>query len=153
MKKTLIILTSFVLISCSSSENHADYEKNLEIAKKFISLHSSEDWEAQAELIHDDLSWSQPVYGSENYGKEGHIEAMKMYQSMFDNIKFEADYWLPGVDPETGMRDGAVRTYGTWTGVPTETGKEFRAPKDCFMVFPNQNAEPGQEWFYLGERI
>ena len=38
MKKTLIILTSFVLISCSSSENHADYEKNLEIAKKFLSV-------------------------------------------------------------------------------------------------------------------
>ena len=100
MKKTLIILISFVLISCSSSENHADYEKNLEIAKKFISLHSSEDWEAQAELIHDDLSWSQPVYGSENYGKEGHIEAMKMYQSMFDNIKFEADYWLNPLSPK-----------------------------------------------------
>ena len=30
--------------------------------------------------------------------------------------------------------------------------KEFRAPKDCFIVFPNQNAEPGQEWFYLGEQ-
>ena len=35
----------------------------------------------------------------------------------------------------------------------SEQGKELRAPKDCFMVFPNQNAEPGQEWFYLGERI
>ena len=35
MKKTLIMLISFALISCSSSENHADYEKNLEIAKKF----------------------------------------------------------------------------------------------------------------------
>ncbi len=34
-----------------------------------------------------------------------------------------------------------------------EQGKELRAPKDCFIVFPNQNAEPGQEWFYLGERI
>ncbi|MAF82187.1 MAG: succinylglutamate desuccinylase [Proteobacteria bacterium] len=33
----------------------------------------------------------------------------------------------------------------------SEKGKELRAPKDCFMVFPNQNAEPGQEWFYLGE--
>ena len=32
-------------------------------------------------------------------------------------------------------------------------GKELRAPKDCFMGFPNQNAEPGQEWFYLGEEI
>ena len=34
----------------------------------------------------------------------------------------------------------------------SEKGKEVIAPKDCFMVFPNQNAEPGQEWFYLGEQ-
>ena len=34
----------------------------------------------------------------------------------------------------------------------SEKGKELRAPKDCFIVFPNQNAEPGQEWFYLGEQ-
>ena len=33
-----------------------------------------------------------------------------------------------------------------------ESGKEIRAPKDCFIIFPNQNAEPGQEWFYLGEK-
>ena len=150
MKKTLIILISFVLISCSSSENHADYEKNLEIAKKFISLHSSENWEAQAELIHDDLSWSQPVYGSENYGKEGHIEAMKMYQSMFDNIKFEADYWLPGVDPETGMRDGAVRTYGTWTGVHTETGKEFSLSSYHAMSFKDGKIIGGGDFFDFG---
>ena len=35
----------------------------------------------------------------------------------------------------------------------SEKEKEFRAPKDCFIVFPNQYAEPGQEWFYLGEQI
>ena len=34
----------------------------------------------------------------------------------------------------------------------SEKGKEIIAPKDCFIVFPNQNAEPGQEWFYLGEK-
>ena len=34
----------------------------------------------------------------------------------------------------------------------SEQGKEVIAPKDCFIVFPNQNAEPGQEWFYLGEQ-
>ena len=34
----------------------------------------------------------------------------------------------------------------------SEKGKEVIAPKDCFIVFPNQNAEPGQEWFYLGEQ-
>ena len=34
----------------------------------------------------------------------------------------------------------------------SEKGKELRAPKDCFIIFPNQNAAPGQEWFYLGEQ-
>ena len=34
----------------------------------------------------------------------------------------------------------------------SEKGKEVIAPKDCFIIFPNQNAEPGQEWFYLGEQ-
>ena len=124
MKKLLIVLIGLVFASCvnvqtdveeSVNQQHPDFEKNKEIAQNFIDLHFVEDWEAQAELVHEDLDWSPPMYGSENYGKAEHIEAMKMYQQMFDNIKFEADYWLPGVDPETGMRDGSVRTYGVWT--------------------------------------
>ena len=121
MKNIIIVLFGIGLISCSGNQHHPDFEKNKAVIQKFVNLHSDEDWEAQAELLHEDLSWSQPVYGSENYGKNEHVEAMKMYQSMFDNIKYETEYWLAGIDPETGIRDGSVRTYGTWTGVHTET--------------------------------
>ena len=31
---------------------------------------------------------------------------MKMYQDMFDNITYEAQNWLPGVNAETGALDG-----------------------------------------------
>ena len=96
MKKLLIVLVALLFTSCvfnqevsnnSGNEQHPDFEKNKEIAQKFIDLHYAEDWEAQAELVHEDLDWSPPMYGSENYGKAEHVEAMKMYQQMFDNIK------------------------------------------------------------------
>jgi len=159
MKKLLIVLIGLLFTSCSyvggdvkTSVNlqHPDFEKNMEIAQKFIDLHSVEDWEAQAELLHEDLDWSPPMYGSENYGKAGHIEAMKMYQQMFDNIKFEADYWLPGVDPETGMRDGSVRTYGTWTGIHTESGKEWALKSYHPMAFKDGKIIGGGDYFDFG---
>ena len=138
MKNYLLLFFSlFILNSCENNNSnmmHPDFEKNKETAMKFIELHNSEDIEAQAELIHEDLDWAPPMYGSENYGRAEHIEAMKMYHAMLDNIKFEAEYWLPGVDPETGMNDGSVRTYGTWTGVHTESGKEFALKSYLHMV-------------------
>jgi len=161
MKKLLIVLIGLLFTSCifnqgnhvsnnPGSEQHADFEKNKEIAQKFIDLHFAEDWEAQAELLHDDLDWSPPMYGSENYGKAEHIEAMKMYQQMFDNIKFDADYWLPGVDPETGIRDGSVRTYGTWTGVHTESGKEWALKSYHPMAFKDGKIIGGGDYFDFG---
>ena len=159
MKKLLIVLIGLVFASCvnvqtdveeSVNLKHPDFEKNKEIAQNFIDLHYAEDWEAQAELVHEDLDWSPPMYGSENYGKAEHVEAMKMYQQMFDNIKFEADYWLPGVDPETGMRDGSVRTYGTWTGVHTESGKEWALKSYHPMAFKDGKIIGGGDYFDFG---
>ena len=159
MKKLLIVLIGLVFASCvnvqtdaeeSVNLQHPDFEKNKEIAQKFIDLHYAEDWEAQAELVHEDLDWSPPMYGSENYGKVEHVEAMKMYQQMFDNIKFEADYWLPGVEPETGMRDGSVRTYGTWTGVHTESGKEWALKSYHPMAFKDGKIIGGGDYFDFG---
>ena len=157
--KLLIVLIGLAFTSCSYvggdvttsvNDQHPDFEKNKEIAQKFIDLHFVEDWEAQAELVHEDLDWSPPMYGSENYGKAEHIEAMKMYQQMFDNIKFEADYWLPGVDPETGIRDGSVRTYGTWTGVHTESGKEWALKSYHPMAFKDGKIIGGGDYFDFG---
>ena len=169
MKKLLIVLIGLVFTSCLNVNNevpdvpvvpdvpeapvnlqHPDFEKNKKIAQNFIDLHFVEDWEAQAELVHEDLDWSPPMYGSENYGKAEHVEAMKMYQQMFDNIKFEADYWLPGVDPETGMRDGSVRTYGTWTGVHTESGKEWALKSYHPMAFKDGKIIGGGDYFDFG---
>ena len=150
MKKIIIILFGIGLISCSGNQHHPDFEKNKAVIQKFVNLHSVEDWEAQAELLHEDLSWSQPVYGSENYGKDEHFEAMKMYQSMFDNIKYETEYWLAGIDPETGIRDGSVRTYGTWTGVHTETGKEFKLNAYHAISFKDGKIVGGGDYFDFG---
>ena len=154
MKNYLLLFISlFLLNSCEGDKPtamHPDFEKNKELAMKFIELHGSEDWEAQAALIHKDLDWAQPVYGSENYGKEGHVEAMKMYQMMFDNINYDADYWLPGVDPETGINDGSVRTYGTWTGIHAETGKEFSLKSYHAMAFKDGQIIGGGDYFDFG---
>ena len=158
MKKLLTVLIGLLFTSCSftggnvpeAPEQHPDFEKNKKIAQNFIDLHFVEDWEAQAELLHEDLDWSPPMYGSENYGKAEHVEAMKMYQQMFDNIKFQADYWLPGVDPETGMIDGSVRTYGTWTGVHTESGKEWALKSYHPMAFKDGKIIGGGDYFDFG---
>ena len=154
MKNYLLLFVSLILFNSCENDKisviHPDFEKNKEIAIKFIELHNSENLEAQAELIHEDLDWAPPMYGSENYGKADHIEAMKMYHTMFDNIKFQADYWLPGVDPETGMNDGSVRTYGTWTGVHTETGKDFVLKAYHPMAFKDGQIIGGGDYFDFG---
>ena len=80
----------------------------------------------------------------------GSILSVSAGEYKFDNIKFEADYWLPGVDPETGMRDGAVRTYGTWTGVHTETGKEFNLSSYHAMSFKDGKIIGGGDYFDFG---
>ena len=153
----LLFVTLFLFNSCENkkvSVMHPDFEKNKATAIEFIELHNSEDWEAQAELLHEDLDWAPPMYGSENYGKAEHIEAMKMYQEMFDNIKFEADYWLPGVDPQTGMNDGSVRTYGTWTGVNVATGKVLDLHGYWYMNFDEDGKVIAQgDYFDFGGMI
>ena len=159
MKKLLIVLIGLVFASCvnvqtdveeSVNQQHPDFEKNKEIAQNFIDLHFVEDWEAQAELVHEDLDWSPPMYGSENYGKAEHVEAMKMYQQMFDNIKFEADYWLPGVDQETRIIKKKKKTYGTWTGVHTESGKEWALKSYHPMAFKDGKIIGGGDYFDFG---
>ena len=118
-KKGAVIKLSLLI---HQVDNNPNYASNLEVAKSFMTAHGTEDLAAQTEMLHDDLLWQPPAYGSEQYGKTEHIEALAMYQTVFDNILFTADNWLPGVLAETGELDGSVRTYGTWTGVSASTG-------------------------------
>ena len=152
MKKTFLCLSIlFGLISCEQPNgNHPDFEKNVEIAKKFIKLHEVEDYKTQESLLHDDLLWQPPVYGAPQYGKKEHVEAMIMYQTMFDDITYEAQNWLPGVNAETGKLDGSVRTYGTWTGTHTETGKSFSLTSYHTMDFKEGKIVAGGDYFDFG---
>ena len=65
-------------------------------------------------------------------------------------LKYETEYWLAGIDPETGIRDGSVRTYGTWTGVHTETGKEFKLNAYHAISFKDGKIVGGGDYFDFG---
>ena len=76
------------------------------------------------EYLHPEMEWHMPVYGMDMGDIEDVKEAIRGYQSEFNNMKFTADYWLPGVNTETGIPDGSTRVYGTWTSTHASTGKE-----------------------------
>jgi ketosteroid isomerase-like protein len=121
-----LIAALFLVASCNTQvDNNPNYAANLEVVKSFLTAHGAEDIAAQREMLHDDLLWQPPMYGSEQYGKAEHVEALVTYQTVFDNVLYTPDNWLPGVLAETGELDGSVRTYGTWTGTHVETGKSF----------------------------
>ena len=61
--------------------------------------------------------WHMPVYGMGRGGIDEVKAAILGYQAEFDNMKFTADNWLPGVDTDTGIPDGSTRVYGIWTSV------------------------------------
>ena len=61
MKKLLSILLVSIFMSCSQG-GHPDFAKNTATAKKMLELQGSEaDFQAQLDLIHQDVKW-QPVF-------------------------------------------------------------------------------------------
>jgi ketosteroid isomerase-like protein len=149
--KLSLVAALFLVASCNTQvDNNPNYASNLEVAKSFMTAHGTEDLAAQTEMLHDDLLWQPPAYGSEQYGKTEHIEALAMYQTVFDNILFTADNWLPGVLAETGELDGSVRTYGKWTGTHAETGKPFSLQSYHTFDFVDGKIAAGGDYFDLG---
>lgn len=73
-----------------------------------------------------------------------------MYQTLFDNIQYTPDNWLPGVLAETGKLDGSVRTYGTWTGTHVETGKSFSLHSYHTFDFVDGKIAAGGDYFDFG---
>tara|TARA_B110000285_G_scaffold208067_1_gene247964 strand:+ start:295 stop:825 length:531 start_codon:yes stop_codon:yes gene_type:complete len=150
MTKVLNFLLLAVLISGCSTGNHTDFEANTAKAKEYFLLHQNENAEAMWEYIHPDLNWHMPVYGSEMAGVEEIKNALAGYHAAFEDMQFEADYWLPGVDTETGMVDGSTRTYGTWTAKHTETGKEVSVTSYHSFAFKDGKIIGGGDWFDVG---
>ena len=102
------------------------------------------------EMIHDDLSWHMPVYGSEMADAQGLKDALVNYQTAFDNMNFTADYWLPGVDEATGLLDGSTRVYGTWTADHVASGKSVTLTAYHAFAFTDGKISGGGDWFDYG---
>ncbi len=151
LSKLSLIAALFLVASCSTQVDiNPDYASNLEVAESFFAAHGAEDIAAQTEMLHDDLLWQPPMYGSEQYGKAEHVEALVMYQDAFDDILYTPDYWLPGVLAETGELDGSVRTYGTWTGTHIETGQSFNLHSYHTLDFADGKIIAGGDYFDFG---
>ena len=146
-----LVAILFFAASCNTQvDNNPNYASNLEVAKSFMTAHGTEDVDAQTEMLHEDLLWQPAAYEAKQYGKSEHIEALSMYQTLFDNILYTPDNWLPSVLAETRELDGSVRTYGTWTGTPTETGKPFSLHPYHTLDFVDGKISARGDYFDLG---
>jgi hypothetical protein len=62
-------------------------------------------------------------------------EYLQGWQDAMEDITWEAENYLPGADPETGIPNGSVRTYGYWSGTNTASGKSFRGLWYHYLTF------------------
>ncbi len=151
MKKLMIALLGLVtLISCQNNEYRAEFEKNTETAKAYFKLHESEDAQAMFEYLHPDMEWHMPVYGTPLVGIDEVKAALQGYQDAFDDMSFVADYWLPGVNTDTGVPDGSTRVYGTWNATHSETGVRVALTAYHSFEFKDGKIHRGGDWFDLG---
>lgn len=134
--KNILFLLSLTVLLASCTNSNSKYTENLATAKKFFVLHGEENLEAQLNLISKDIKNEPPFYGSEMIGYDVLTSLIKGYHDAFNDIKYTAKVWLPGTD-SLGVLDGSVRTYGEWTGVQAETGKQLNLKGYWYFGFDN----------------
>lgn len=151
MKQLLsLIFCSLLLLSCSSNTSNTEFEKNTELAKDFFKQFEERNIDAVHGYLHPDIEWHMPVYGLDMGGLEEVKAALLGYQAEYDDLKFTADYWLPGVNTETGKPDGSTRVYGTWTSTHKRTGKKTKLTSYHSFEFEEGKIIRGGDWFDLG---
>ena len=134
MKKLLLFISLGLFLSCSNVQ-HPDFERNLEITKEWFDVFVTEDLDATMDFYADELEYQSAFYGGPIMSKEGTTEYLKGWQDAMENITWEAENYLPGVDPDTGLLNGSVRTYGYWSGTNTASGKSFRGLWYHYLTF------------------
>ena len=65
MKNLIILLITLQLLSCGNTSHQKEFDANTELAKAYFQLHEEENAEAMFELLHPDMQWHLPGYGSE----------------------------------------------------------------------------------------
>lgn len=122
-KQLILLFAGMLLVSCADNPN---YDKNLATAQKLFALHGEENLAEQLALVSKDIQLEVPMYGSnELLGYDAYASIAKAYHDNFEDIKYNPEVWLPGVDTVSLKPDGSVRTYGTWTGKNSITGKDI----------------------------
>ena len=122
----MILILMITLSSCTGVQQNPDFDKNVELAKTWFDTFTSEDYDATAALMSEDVEWQGCFYGSPVMNKEEAMAYMKGWHDAMENITYTPENYLPGVGPETGQLNGSVRTYGVWTGTNTASVKSLR---------------------------
>ena len=134
MKKLLLLCTVLLLTSCTDVQ-HSDFEKNVATAKEWFEVFVTEDLDATMSFFADEVEYQSAFYGGPMMNREELREYYKGWQDNMEDIRWEAENYLPGVDPETNLPNGSVRTYGTWRGTSVASGKSFAAKFYHYMTF------------------
>ena len=149
LKLIILLITVSLFVSCGGN---LSYEKNLATAQKLFELHGEEMLEEQLALVSKDMKLYTPMYGSsEPMGYDVYASILKGYHENFENIKYNAQAWLPGVDTLSLKPDGSVRTYGTWTGKNSVTGKEINLNGYWYFNFDAEGKVIAQGDFLITE--
>ena len=148
MKKLFLIGLTALFISCS--QTNPDFDKNVEIAKEWFDVFVTEDFEAVSAFYADEVEYQSAFYGGPIMNREETLNYLKGWHDAMEDITWEAENYLPGVDPETGLLNGSVRTYGTWTGIHTESGKEWALKSYHPMAFKDGKIIGGGDYFDFG---
>ena len=134
--KRILLIAGLILCSCSQPLQNPNFEKNVVLAKKWFELWEAEDIEGLSLMISDKVEWQGAFYGQElTKSKAEVIDYINGWIGAMENINYEPDNFLAGVDPETNLPDGSVRTYGTWTGINTASAKNFEVKFYHFLTF------------------
>ena len=139
MKNLVYFLGLFALVAVGCNSN-PKYKTNLAIAKKTFELFQAEDLETEMTLFSEDLVYTPPSYGAEDLSKEEFKGLLQMYHSVFDEIAYTPEVWLPGTDNE-GNLDGSVRTYGTWNSKNARTGEQITPLRSYHFFNFNEQGE------------
>ena len=136
MKHILLIFTAALFLGSCTQNPNPTFDANVELAKTWFSTFEAEDMESIAAMFADEVEYQGAFYGMELMStKEEVLAYMGGWHAAMDSITYTPENFLPVVYPETILPNGSVRTYGTWTGVSTTSGKSFEAKFYHYMTF------------------
>ncbi len=105
------------------------------INKEWFDVFVTEDFEAVSAYYAEEVEYQSAFYGGPIMNREETLNYLKGWQDAMEDITWEAVNYLPGADPETGLPNGSVRTYGYWSGTNTASGKSFRGLWYHYLTF------------------